>query len=208
MLYAGRIIIPWRDLASYVLLAGSLLLSACQVEPGGDAPPDGSDPLASLANLEAQATQDCLPLVWGQQGNPDRKFDRSHDEVSGGTISCVLGTSPSVFSETLETISSAAASGDTQVIRSQMRLPFLYIDAKGNRRELTELSDADLEQILSRPMLTLMQDLALGDTTVVPDQGAFFALGAIWLSVDTPGGPPRIVTVNQQALAEYRNSAP
>ena len=83
-------------------------------------------------------------------------------------------------------------------------MPLLYIDMAGGRSDVLadELTDGAFDAVFTPQVMSLMQGLDLKDMTVVPDQGAFFALGAVWLMASEKGGRPRLVTVNSQALAE------
>ena len=145
-------------------------------------------------------------LIWDTQESPNRAFDRAHDRVEGGAISCATDTSASQFESALAAIRAAAAANDRAAILRELDIPLLYIDSEGNRREVLddELVDAGFDEIFSPEMLEVMQNLQLADMTVVPDQGAFFELGSLWLVADARGGRPRLVTVNGQALFEAR----
>ena len=155
------------------------------------------------------AAQDCLLVIWDQQDAPRKDFDLANDNVEGGAISCATGTSASEFEEALETIRAAAAANDRAALVRELGIPLLYIDSAGERRDILEdeLVETGFDEIFSPEMLALMQDLQLEDMTVVPDQGAFFELGSIWLVADRPGGRPRLVTVNRQALDESAMAA-
>lgn len=182
------------------LAALALSLAGC----GSSAPPPSEDPIAA-----ADPVEDCLVLVWQQQAEPAEQFDRENDLVEGGAISCATGTSASQFEAALAAIRAAAASGDKASLLAELGIPLLYIDASGNRRELRqdELADALFDEVFSPDVLALLRRVQLEDLTVVPDQGAFVELGAVWLVVDSLGGRPRIVTVNRQALSEAAAAA-
>jgi len=157
----------------------------------------------------AEAGRDCLVVVWEQQAAPDREFDRANDLAEGGLISCATGTSASQFEATLSALRDAASGDDRDALLGEVGIPLLYIDAEGNRRDLleTDLAERDFAEVFSPEMLALMRGLSLADMTVVPEQGGFFRLGAIWLTAGEPGGRPRLVTVNRQALAEAAAAA-
>ncbi|KLE36135.1 hypothetical protein AAW00_05615 [Aurantiacibacter luteus] len=164
--------------------------------------------VAGLPQGSLDAAQDCLLVIWDAQAEPNRDFDRAHDSVEGGAISCATGTSASEFEAALAAIRAAAAANDRAALVRELGLPLLYIDAEGNRRELTdELAEEGFDEVFSPEMLEMMQDLSLEDITVVPDQGAFFKLGSLWLVADRQGGRPRLVTVNRQAFAEAAEAA-
>jgi len=187
------------------VLAGLAVLAACSAE--APVPVDATGEIeipAPAGSVAAEAERDCLLVVWDQQAEPDREFDRANDLVEGGLISCATGTSASQYEATLSTLRAAASDENHDALLGEMGIPLLYIDAEGNRRDLreTELADTSFAEVFSPEMLTLIRRLELADMTVVPEQGGFFELGAIWLSPGEPGGRPRIVTVNRQALSE------
>ena len=189
------------------LICFILALSAC--DDAGGAPPISDDAIiARLPDGSRDAAQDCLLVVWDAQTEPQRDFDRAHDNVEGGAISCATGTSASEFEAALAAIRAAAAANDRAALVRELGVPLLYIDAEGNRRELTdELAEESFDEVFSPEMLAMMQNLSLDDITVVPDQGAFFKLGSLWLVADRQGGRPRLVTVNRQAFAEAAEAA-
>lgn len=157
----------------------------------------------------AEAERDCLVVVWEQQASPDRDFDRANDLAEGGLISCATGTSASQFEATLSALRNAASGDDRDALLGEVGIPLLYIDSEGNRRDLleTDLAAREFAEVFSPDMLALMRELSLSDMTVVPEQGGFFQLGAIWLTAGEPGGRPRLVTINRQALAEAAAAA-
>lgn len=161
------------------------------------------------AGADASKPDDCLLLVWSNQEERKVDFDRKHDFVDGGAISCATGTSASQFEAAIEALREAAASGDKARLLEQVGLPLLYIDAKGNRREIRDREEVEtiFDDIFDPSMLDLLQRLDLSHMSVAKDQGAFFELGALWLVVDRDGGRPRLVTVNRQALAEAAEAA-
>lgn len=190
-------------------LAGLVLAAGCSAQ---DAPPvDASGELSGQLELPSgadsaliEAERDCLLVVWEQQARPDREFDRANDLAEGGLISCTTGTSASQYAATIAALRDAASINDHDALIGEVGIPLLYIDAEGNRRDLreTDLATAGFAEVFSPEMLAAMRELDLSEMTVVPDQGGFFQLGAIWLSPGEPGGRPRVVTVNRQALAE------
>ncbi|MXO92767.1 hypothetical protein GRI62_03980 [Erythrobacter arachoides] len=167
--------------------------------------------VAGLPDASVRAAQDCLLVIWDAQDAPAdrREFDVVHDEVEGGAISCATGTSASEFEQALVAIRAAAAANDKAALMRELSVPLLYIDSDGNRRDVLadELVEAGFDAVFSPDVLAMMQDLQLADMTVVPDQGAFFRLGAIWLVADRQGGRPRLVTVNSQAFREAEEAA-
>lgn len=195
-------------------LAGLVMLGACSAQEGP--PVDASGEMAGSLDIPApagsaaaEAERDCLLVVWEQQDSPDREFDRANDPAEGGLISCATGTSASQFEATLTALREAATGEDRDALLGEIGVPLLYIDADGNRRDMmeTDLAEREFTEVFSPEMLALMRGLDLRDMTVVPDQGGFFELGAIWLSPGEPGGRPRVVTVNRQALAEAAAAA-
>lgn len=159
---------------------------------------------APAGSVAAEAERDCLLVVWDKQEEPDREFDRANDLVEGGLISCATGTSASQYEATLATLRAAASGNNPDAMLGELGIPLLYIDADGNRRDLreSELASTTFAEVFSPEMLTLIRGLKLTDMTVVPEQGGFFELGALWLRPGEPGGRPHIVTVNRQALSE------
>ena len=195
-------------------LAGLVMLGACSAQEGP--PVDASGEMAGSLDIPApagsaaaEAERDCLLVVWEQQDSPDREFDRANDPAEGGLISCATGTSASQFEATLTALREAATGEDRDALLGEIGVPLLYIDADGNRHDMmeTDLAEREFTEVFSPEMLALMRGLDLRDMTVVPDQGGFFELGAIWLSPGEPGGRPRVVTVNRQALAEAAAAA-
>lgn len=191
-----------RPVTAIAAVAGLFALGAC--ERAATPVASDRDIIAGLPDVQRSAAQDCLLVIWDEQDTPDREFDRLHDEVTGGAISCATGTSASEFEAALAAIRAAAAANDRAALMRELGVPLLYIDSNGERREVLEddLVEAGFDEIFSPAMLAVMQDLHLDDMTVVPDQGAFFELGSLWLVADRPGGRPRLVTVNRQALDE------
>ena len=152
--------------------------------------------------------ENCLLLVWSEQDAPDVEFDRSHDTVKGGAISCATGTSASQFEAAIAALRDAARSGDKERLLREVGIPLLYIDAKGDRREPAgDEIDTLFDEVFDARMIALLQNLDLSQMTVEKDQGAFFELGSLWLVVDATGGRPRVVTVNRQALGEAAEAA-
>ncbi len=187
------------------------MLSGCSAEE--PMPLDTTGELeipAEAGSAAVEAERDCLLVVWDQQATPNRNFDRANDLAEGGLISCATGTSASQYEEALAALRKAASGNDRNALLGELNIPLLYIDADGNRRDLmdTDLAERDFDEVFSPEMLALMRDLDLREMTVVPDQGGFFELGAIWLTPGEPGGRPRLVTVNRQALAEAAANAP
>lgn len=186
-------------------LAGLFLLIGCSAEPGVPVDATGEiDIPAQAGSAAAEADRDCLLVVWEQQVAPDRNFDRANDLAEGGLISCATGTSASQYEATLAALREAASGDDRNALLGELNIPLLFIDAEGNRRDLldTDIAEREFTEVFSPEMLALMRDLELSEMTVVPDQGGFFELGAVWLSPGKPGGRPRLVTVNRQALSE------
>ena len=164
-----------------------------------------------LQTVEAEASpnpgENCLLMVWSEQDDPDIDFDRAHDAVKGGAISCATGASPSQFEAAISALRDAAKSGNKSRILEGVGIPLLYITEKGERRELTEEEVESLfDEVFDDHMLDLLQRLDLSQMTVEKDQGAFFELGSLWLIVDDTG-QPRVMTVNRQALGEAAAAA-
>lgn len=194
-------------------------LAACS--PMSDAPTGDGDAVSlmpataelgeevSLEEALDTAREDCLLLVWGEQTERDVEFDRANDTVEGGAISCSTGTSPSQFRSAITAIREAARSGNKARMLEEIGIPLMYIDSDGERRPLEDRETIEnlFDEVFDQRMIATLQNLDLGDMTVVPDQGAFFELGSLWLVVDEKGGRPSIVTVNRQALDDAARTA-
>jgi hypothetical protein len=176
-----------------------LALAGCAPEQAGD------DEVAAEILAEAAAQpEDCLLLVWSSQDERQVDFDRAHDLVDGGAISCATGTSASQFDAVIAALREAARSRDKARLLAEVGIPLLYIDAAGTRREIEDRAaiEAVFEEIFDPALLDMLARLDLAQMSVAKDQGGFFGLGAIWLVVDEDGGRPRLMTVNRQALDE------
>ena len=198
-------------------LAATAALTGCA--PAGEA--DAAGEVAQSEEADAKAllgraqtgsagdAQDCLLMVWSNQDQRDIEFDRTHDLVDGGAISCATGTSASRFDAALSALRDAARAGDRARVFEQVGLPLLYIDRAGNRVELTTEAEVEAvyDEIFSARLVDMLDDVDVGEMTVVPERGGFFRLGALWLVVEKNGGDPRLVTVNQQALEEAAEAA-
>ncbi|WP_459789130.1 hypothetical protein [Alteriqipengyuania sp. 357] len=204
--------VPARTVRLTASLLGTFALGACS--PATEAanretPPDtrvATDTGASAPERArpAQGQDNCLLLVWQEQDTRDERFDLANDSADGGAISCATGTTASQFDRAFASIRAAARARDKAAILDQTGLPLLYIDAQGNRKQLTapEDIDATFAEVFDDDVLALLREVDLDALTVVPEQGAFVKLGSVWLVVDRDGGRPRIVTVNKQALGE------
>ncbi len=190
------------------LLPAALLL-ACSPAEVAEGEPQQTPERATPEIAEGpDPGENCLLLVWSEQDAPDVEFDRTHDTVKGGAISCATGTSASQFEAAIAALRDAARSGDKERLLREVGIPLLYIDAKGDRRELTgDEIDTLFDEVFDARMIALLQNLDLSQMTVEKDQGAFFELGSLWLVVDATGGRPRVVTVNRQALGEAAEAA-
>jgi len=187
-----------------VVAVGALALAAC-----GPSAPAARQPAANGFVAGAGKPADCLTEVWQAQAAPDKAFDRAHDAADGGAISCATGTSASQFASALAAIRAAAASGDKATLIGEVALPLLYIDESGRKRELDRNAlAAGADQVFSPRMLSLLRRTRLEDLSVVPQEGAFADLGAVWLAAGRTGGRPRIVTIDRQALNEAAAAKP
>ena len=194
--------------ASWLLLCSALAMAwACSPATQDDTsapgePKDGQ--LLETVKREAanEAGGDCLLMIWSDHQDSDVDFDRANDHVNGGAISCATGTTPSRFESAIAALRSAANAGDKARLLEQVGVPLLYINDKGERRELTsEEVDVLFDEVFDAQMLETLSQLDLSQMTVEQDQGGFFALGTVWLVVDDTG-QPRMMTVNRQALRE------
>ena len=174
--------------------------------------PDGDGETEKSADIVAKgeaAPGVCLLLVWSSQKERNPQFDRDHDFVEGGAISCATGTSASQFDVAISTLRDAARSGDKARLLREVGLPLLYIDGEGKRREIKDRTEVEavFDEIFDPAMIEVLQKIDLSRMSVAKDQGGFFELGAIWLVVDRDGGRPRLMTVNRQALDEALDTA-
>lgn len=185
--------------------AGALMSATAEAAQ----PVAGKSERALLEKALTTAKDDCLLLVWSEQEKRDVPFDRAHDQVEGGAISCATGTSASQFHAAITAIREAARSGNKARMLEQIGIPLMYIDAEGEQRPLEdrETIESLFDEVFDAAMIARLQQLDLEDMTVVPDQGAFFELGSLWLVVDEKGGRPNIVTVNRQALEDAAAAA-
>lgn len=197
-----------KSIAAHRLLpiwAAPFALAACHGQPDENA--FEADPVEQA--VVSNGGEDCLVLVWDKQPERDEAFDLANDTVAkGGAISCATGTSASRFERVLARLRDAAARGDKGALLAETGIPLLYIDEEGNRQLLEgEDLDAAFEDAFPPDMLETLATARLSDMTVVPEEGGFFKLGALWLVVDEPGGDPKIVSVNRQALSEAAATA-
>lgn len=187
-----------------LLLCGSLAFACSPVasEQSSDDPARQKSLKTAEADTLPDPAENCLLMVWSEQEEPDIEFDRAHDAVKGGAISCATGTSPSQFEAAIAALREAASSGNKARLLEHLGIPLLYITDDGERRELSEDQVDELfGEVFDARMLDMLQRLDLSQMTVAKDQGAFFELGSLWLVVDD-SGQPRVMTVNRQALAE------
>ncbi|ANU07665.1 hypothetical protein [Paraurantiacibacter namhicola] len=210
------IALPKQALAFLALLLAPVLAGCgAFVDSGDDTPAPQetaatkggkSDPLTRA--VEAKGGEDCLLLVWEKQDTRDEDFDRAHDMATGGAISCATNTSASRFDRVLKRLRDAATRRDKAALLSEVGIPLLYIDENGNQRLLEgEALDAAFDEAFTPEMLDTLAGLDLRELSVVPGEGGFFRLGALWLVVDEPGGDPKLVSVNAQALGEAAEAA-
>ena len=171
-------------------------LAGCSGEADGVSP-------ELLSALNAK-NQDCLIAIWDTQTAPDKNFDREHDGIEGGAISCATDTSPSQYAGAIESIRLAADGADREAMIDMIGIPLVYLDAEGNRREIAANSDIErmYDDIFSRDLVATMKGLTLQDMAVENRAGGYFELGALWLAPPQKGARPRIVTINHQALSE------
>ncbi len=195
------------------LVALPLLLLACAPETdgasAGTGAPADAELLLARQTVEQEGPEDCLLMVWSNQEERRTDFDRAHDFVDGGAISCATGTSASQFEAAIVALRDAAKSGNKARLLAEVGLPLLYIDSAGERREIEDRDEVEavFDEVFDPAMLDLLERLDLAQMTVSKDHGGYFGLGAVWLVVDRDGGRPRLVTVNRQALDEAAEAA-
>jgi hypothetical protein len=182
---------------SSAVIAATLALAGC----GPRTPQQSQSAAVRLPGHGASA--DCLAKIWQSQIEPDTAYDRAHDRADGGAISCATGTTASQFAAVLMAIREATGKGDRSALIAEVGLPLLFIDSEGHKSELDrEAVTAHADEVFSAPVLRLLTGLQVEDLAVVPQQGAFADLGAVWLLTGRTGGRPRIVTIDHQALDE------
>lgn len=201
-----------RNLSPLCLVVASISCSPVPDERDGvslSAAAAASHREARLDKALETAKEDCLLMIWSEQAERAVEFDRAHDQVKGGAISCATGTTASQFDAAILAVREATKSGNKARMLEQIGLPLLYIDAEGERRpiESREMVEQVFDEVFDPRMLETLGRLDLADMTVVPEQGAFFELGSLWLVVDRKGGRPAIVTVNRQALDDAARAA-
>ena len=184
----------------------ALFLTALITATLGACTPENPREAEAQAHMLREANsdpEDCLLLVWSNQREREVEFDRRHDFVDGGAISCATGTSASRFEAVIATLREAARSGNKARILDQVGLPLLYIDATGTRRELESRAEVEavFDDIFDAYMIARLQRLDLSRMSVASEHGA------LWLVVDRQGGKPRLMTVNRQALDEALDAA-
>jgi len=189
-----------RRLPSRAAVAAALVLTATSCGPSA---PESKPPAENALRSGLEESADCLAVVWKAQPAPGKAFDRAHDRADGGALSCATGTSASEFAAALAAIRWAAPRRDRTALASQIGLPLLFIDVSGKKTRLDrdDLA-ADAAHVFSPPILAMLERLKLEDLSVVPHEGAFADLGAVWLVAGRTGGRPKIVTIDRQALEE------
>ncbi|WP_265564220.1 hypothetical protein [Sphingomicrobium arenosum] len=207
-----RVKVEWAFLAAFALaLTGCGEGESPAMQALDEAQVDGSREAAG-----SSAAEDCLLVIWDARekagdfvGESERDYDRSHDAAEGGAISCATATSASQFEKTLKALRDAATSGDRAATLAEAGIPLLFIGEDGTIRELTEAAmlEEAFDEVFTQNTLDRMRSLALEQMTVIPDKGAFFDLGALWLVVPETGARPKLVTVNSQAAAEAAAAA-
>ena len=211
-----------RRLSAAVASLALLMVMGCSQAPQGDqfaGMTAGSDnaqnaqrravrETSSAAPGRSGGATSCLLLVWDAAPSPDVQFDRANDAVEGGTISCGVGTSPSQLNQALEKMNKAAAADDRAALAQMLAPKLTFIDREGNRTSYADGSrvEEDLDAIFAPDVLSVLAKAELSQVTVVPDQGAFLALGGIWLATGETGGVPQIRTINRQALVEAQGT--
>lgn len=167
-------------------------------------PAEPTSPAPKRTTLAISRDDECLVLLWDRQADPDRDFDRRFDKVPSGAISCATDTTPTEFEKAIDAIRGAALARDRKTMSAQVALPLLFIDAQGTRRELPDVGALDVmyERVFNDDVIRELSRIRLQDMGVTSGQGGDFRLGSIWLAVEEKAGRPRIVTINQQALAE------
>ena len=190
-------------MASPLAVLALLVLAGCGQAPQGDqfAGMASGSPSPDRISVTPDS---CLLLVWDAARPQDAAFDKANDIVEGGSISCATGSTAGQFEQTL---SSARQAADTQDMASLVAMsaePLLYIDARGERHEYPDRNalSVDAASVFAPEILTVFRTAQLTDLTVAPQDGAFLALGTVWLSVPATGAAPQIRTINLQAAAE------
>ncbi|MGB7405496.1 MAG: hypothetical protein WA906_07400 [Pacificimonas sp.] len=157
-----------------------------------------------FADVETISVEDCLPALWKQRPSRNEAYDRANDKQRGGSLSCGLSTTASEFRDVLADLRLAADTGDRERLLSHVGVPMTYVDRDGHLRELASMADVEAiyEEIFTPDILAELSKIRLEDASVVPNEGIFFELGAVWLVVPEGESGPQLVTVNQQAAEE------
>lgn len=193
--------------------AALLLLSACG---NGASPEDATaeqgsaeEETVALDELPAPqreaALENCLERLWDEEAPVEqRSFDVENDRIGGVSLSCAMSTTATQLRQALVALKQAAEAEDRAAILDYVGIPFLYIEEDGEARQLTEQDEINerLDEVFDEDTMAMLRRIEPSEITVIPDQGAFLELGALWLVAPEAGGPPRIVTINHQALDE------
>lgn len=169
---------------------------------------EGAEPVAldELPPGEREAAlENCLERLWSGDAPPEqRSFDVQNDRIGGVSLSCAMSTTATQLRQALVALKQAAEAEDRAAILDFVGIPFLYIEEDGEARQLTERDEINerLDDVFDAETMAMLRRIEPSEITVVPDQGAFLELGALWLVAPEAGGPPRIVTINHQALDE------
>jgi hypothetical protein len=188
-------------------------LAACAPEADGPSDADiarvggpvaGGAVSAGAAEAQAEAISNCLDSIWEAQPEDERAFDRANDQIGGVSVSCAMSTTATKFVDALDALRAAAEAEDRAALLDALNIPFYYIDADGVTTQLTDADqiNAAFDRIFDARVMGLLRRIDLAEVTVVPGEGAFLELGSLWLVADQNGGPPKIVTVNHQAMNE------
>lgn len=188
---------------SAALLAIGLMVAACRAEQGAAGAPAEVDAVTPVA------IESCLTDVYRDRPARDEAFDRAHDAMPGGSLSCGLSITASELRDTLAQLREAAAAEDRKRLLGHVGIPMVYIDAQGTVRQLPSMTDIEAfyDDIFTTAVVRRLATLRLEDASVVPGEGLFFDLGAVWLIVADESGRPQLLTVNHQAAEEAAAAA-
>lgn len=170
------------------LLCAVMLASSCTSSPA-EAPRDAEP-------------HHCLELVWRHQNAPNKAFDLKHDQHGDDSISCAILSSPSAVERQLRSIRLAASASDVQALASTVGYPLTLIDKQGRKRQVSKtFVMAHPRAVFTPDVLEILSHATLSRLEVVRNKGAYFAAGAVWFSVASPGANPKITTINLSTIS-------
>lgn len=153
----------------------------------------------SPAYAFAPPPPNCLQKVWQSQRSPNQAFDRSHDQSGADSISCATLTSPSAFEHQLAKIRKYSKEKDFYALANEIDYPLIFISNNGKKIKISKkYLIKNPRKYFTPKVLKILSSATLENMSVVRNKGAFFSQGSIWFYVNSPGGYPKISTINLQ----------